>query len=464
LTDIAEIAVRTAIEIAFAYRNGETSPIALTEYLLERIEKAERDNIFITVTPARARKEAEAAEARYRRRRPLSVLDGVPIAWKDLFDVADAPTTGGSLLFNAKTPKEHDLVCVANAAAAGMVCMGKLNLSELAYSGLGLNPHFGTPVNPNDRNTHRSPGGSSSGSGAAVAAGLVPCAVGTDTGGSVRIPASFNGVFGFKTSEGRIDKTGVIPLSRTFDTIGPLARSVADCAALDMVLRGAVAVDAERSDVSGLKLVVPKNLVCDQAEPAVLANFERSLDALGRAGATVTWRKIDAIDEITDMTARHGSLTAAEAYFEYRDVVESETVHSLDRRVVHRIFRGREMSAHDLLSIQNIRSKAIADLQTTLADALLVMPTAPITAPVIAPLEADDKLFHEVNLRTLRNTMLGNNLRLCGLAIPNGRDNRNLPTSILFSAPHGEDRRLLGFGLEIERVLSRMFDPLPAAE
>jgi aspartyl-tRNA(Asn)/glutamyl-tRNA(Gln) amidotransferase subunit A len=229
LTDIAEIAVRTAIEIAFAYRNGETSPIALTEYLLERIEKAERDNIFITVTPARARKEAEAAEARYRRRRPLSVLDGVPIAWKDLFDVADYRRLSP---VQRKTPKEHDLVCVANAAAAGMVCMGKLNLSELAYSGLGLNPHFGTPVNPNDRNTHRSPGGSSSGSGAAVAAGLVPCAVGTDTGGSVRIPASFNGVFGFKTSEGRIDKTGVIPLSRTFDTIGPLARSVADCAAL----------------------------------------------------------------------------------------------------------------------------------------------------------------------------------------------------------------------------------------
>lgn len=184
-----------------------TSPIALPEYLLERIEKAERDNIFITVTPARARKEAEAAEARYRRRRPLSVLDGVPIAWKDLFDVADAPTTGGSLLFGAKTPKERDLVCVANAAAAGMVCMGKLNLSELAYSGLGLNPHFGTPVNPNDRNAHRSPGGSSSGSGAAVAAGLVPCAVGADTGGSVRIPASFNGVFGFKTSEGRSGAT-----------------------------------------------------------------------------------------------------------------------------------------------------------------------------------------------------------------------------------------------------------------
>jgi aspartyl-tRNA(Asn)/glutamyl-tRNA(Gln) amidotransferase subunit A len=130
---------------------------------------------------------------------------------------------------------------------------------------------------------------------------------------------SFNGVFGFKTSEGRIDKTGLIPLSRTFDTIGPLARWVADCAVPDMVLRGAVAVDVERGDVSRLKLVVPKNLVCDEAEPAVLANFERSLDALGRAGATVTWRKIDAIDEITDMTARHGSLTAAEAYFEYRD-------------------------------------------------------------------------------------------------------------------------------------------------
>ena len=155
MTDIAEIAVRTAIEIAFAYRNGETSPIALTEYLLERIEKAERDNIFITVTPARARKEAEAAEARYRRRRPLSVLDGVPIAWKDLFDVADAPTTGGSLLFNAKTPKERDLVCVANAAASGMVCMGQAELvgtclfragSQSAFRHAGQSKTTATPT------------------------------------------------------------------------------------------------------------------------------------------------------------------------------------------------------------------------------------------------------------------------------------------------------------------------------
>ncbi|MDQ0396522.1 amidase family protein [Labrys monachus] len=460
MADIEDISRRTAVEIGLAFRNGETTPPALADYLLGRIEASRGDNVFITVTAARAMREAEAAAARYERGRPLSPLDGVPIAWKDLIDIEGAPTTGGSLLFSREVPKTRDQQSAANAAAAGMVCLGKLNLSELAFSGLGLNPHFGTPVNPNDRGTHRAPGGSSSGSGAAVAGGLAPCAIGTDTGGSVRIPAAFNGIVGFKTSEGRLDKTGVIPLSRTLDTLGPLGRSVADCAVLDMVLRGAVTVEARRRDLRDLTLLVPTNHVCDQAEPAVLANFEQALEALARGGATIVRDKVDALDAIAEMTARHGTLTAAEAYFEYRDAVESEKGGAMDRRVRHRILSGRQMSAHDLVSIGRIREKAIADVEARLGGALLVMPTTPVTAPEVAPLDADDALFHEVNLRTLRNTWLGNNLRLCGLAMPNGRDHRGLPTSILFSATNGEDDRLLGFGLEIERALQGLFEPL----
>lgn len=459
LTDIKKIADQTAIGIALAYRNGETNPVELTEYFLDRIDKASQSNIFITITRERALKEAKAAAVRYHDGRPCSALDGVPIAWKDLFDVAGSPTTAGSILYKGSAAKSRDATCVANIAAAGMVCLGKLNMTEFAYSGIGLNMHFGTSVNPNDKKTYRSPGGSSSGSGAAVAAGLVPCAIGTDTGGSVRIPASLNGTVGLKTSEGRINKTGMIPLSRTLDTVGPLGRSVEDCIALDMALRGAPYADVNRADIRDLKIVVPTNIVLEGADAAVLENFENSIEELVKAGATIERRKVDALDQATDITKKHGSLAAAESYHEYHDMVEGADGSRIDPRVLHRIVMGGKMTAHDLLSIQNGREHVIMGLEADLAGALLAMPTTPITAPKIKPLEADMDLFHKVNLLLLRNTMLGNFLRLCGLTIPNGRDKNNLPTAFLLSGISGHDNRIMGFGMEIDRILSPSFQP-----
>lgn len=459
MKDIEAIARRTAGEIALAYRNGETDPVAVTEHFLERIEDAKADRIFIAVMQERARREAQAAAERFREGRPLSPLDGVPIAWKDLFDTSGAPTTAGSSLYRDAAPKQHDAFCVANAAAAGMVTLGKLNLTEFAYSGLGLNPHYGTPLNPNDRQIARSPGGSSSGSGAAVAAGLAPCAVGTDTGGSVRIPASLNGVVGLKTSEGWIDKTGMVPLARTLDTIGPLGRSVADCVMLDMVLRGAPVTEARRVDLSGTRFVAATNIVLEDAEQAVLDNYDAAIVRLEKAGAKVERRSVKALEMASRMTASHGSLAAAEAYHEYHDLVDGPDGGKIDRRVTHRILQGKAMSAHDLQSILSERAAAIAHLEQELADAFLLMPTTATTAPEVAPLEADDELFHQVNLRTLRNTMLGNMLRLCGLALPTGRDGDGLPTSILISGLYGHDVRLMSAGLEIERLLDGLFEP-----
>jgi aspartyl-tRNA(Asn)/glutamyl-tRNA(Gln) amidotransferase subunit A len=452
--DVQDIAGRTAGEIAFAYRTGAASPIEITEYLLDRIAQAKDDNVFLAVTTERARSEARRAHARYEAGRPLSALDGVPIAWKDNFDIAGTPTTAASLLFKDAAPKQSDVPCAANAAAAGMVCLGKLNMTEFAYSVLGLNPHYGTPVNPHDRVVHRSPGGSSSGCGAAVAAGLVPYGIGSDTGGSVRVPASFNGVVGFKTSEGRIDKSGVFALSRTLDTVGPLARSVTDCILIDTVLRGRIALDeVRRADLHALRIIAPTNVVLDDVETAVRDNYERTLEALERAGATVERRPVDTLEEVVEVTARYGTLTAAEAYNEYRDIIDSDAAKKVDRRVVSRILAGKRMSASDLLSIQWERQRLIAKLRAQLGDGLLAMPTTPLTAPPIAPLESDDDTFYAVNLRTLRNTVLGNILDLCGLALPNGRDAAGLPTSILFSGCHGAEAALLGYGLEIERVI-----------
>jgi aspartyl-tRNA(Asn)/glutamyl-tRNA(Gln) amidotransferase subunit A len=453
MSDIEEIANRTAAGIALAYRSGEADPVAVTQCLLQRISAPAADNIFISVSRERALREAQASARRYRSGTQLSPLDGVPIGWKDLIDVAGSPTTAGSALFRNQPPKTRDLAIVANAAAAGMVSMGKLNMSEFAYSGLGLNPHFGTPRNPNDRTTMRSPGGSSSGCGVAVAARLLPIAIGSDTGGSVRIPAAFNGVVGFKTSHGRIDATGVVPLSRTLDTIGPLARSVEDCLLADMVLRGAVTTPVRRGEPSAMSVVAPANVVLDIAEPHVAANFERSLEAFARHGIEVRRERVPVLEEALEMTARFGTVTAAEAYHEYHDIIDSDRVNAVDRRVVSRIMDGKNMSANDIISIYRMRLELIRKLSAQLGNAYLVMPTTAITAPEVAPLEADDALFHKVNLSALRNTMLGNILGLCGMALPNGHDDRRLPTSILVSAPSGEDERLLGDALAMERIV-----------
>ncbi len=458
MADIEKIADRTAAGIALAYRSGEADPVAVTECLLGRIDRAKGDNIFITITAERARAEAEASRARYERGEPLSPLDGVPIGWKDIFDVAGSPTTAGSKLLGGGPVKTTDAHCVANLAAAGMVSIGKLNMTEIAYSGLGLNPHYGTALNPNDRATPRSPGGSSSGSGASVAARLVPCAMGTDTGGSVRIPSAYNGVVGYKTSTGRIDKTGLIPLARSYDTIGPLARSVEDCVLLDMLMRGAVTTPVRRAELKSLAIVAPTNAVLDDIEPAVQENYERTLEALASRGATIRREKVEALDRVLEMTARFGTLIAAEAYTEYRDIADSDKAAELDRRVLARMLGGKKMSAADVLSIQRGRQWLFPMLSAQLDGALLVMPTTVLTAPKVAPLDADDELFHKINMRTLRNTTMGNVLDLCGVALPNGRDGKGLPTSILFSAPHDDDERLLGAALAIEGVTRAFFE------
>ena len=454
MTDVHEVASRTGAGIGLAYRRREASPVEVIECVLDRIERSRSDHIFITVTGERALAEAAAADARYRRGNPLSALDGVPVAWKDVIDIAGAPTTAGSKLFAERSVKTCDLVCAANAAAAGMVTVGKLNMSELAYSGLGLNPHFGTPRNPNDPNNPRVPGGSSSGCGVAVAAQLVPIAIGTDTGGSVRIPAAFNGITGLKTSCGRIDKTGLFALSRTYDTIGPLARCVEDCILVDSALRGAAPMEARSTEVSCLSLLVPTNALMADVEVAVVANFQRVLDTLAASGVLIRLERVEAIDEIVQMNTRFGTLTAAEAYQEHRNIVDSGLAAQLDRRVLHRILDGKRMLPSDVLAIRQNRPRLIAKFLRQLGGALIAMPTTPLVAPAIAPLEASDELFHSVNQFTLRNTMLGNILDLCGVALPSGWDAAGMPTSILFSAACGEDDRLLSAAFTIEQLLA----------
>jgi len=448
--DTDRLSALSAAAIGRLYLAGETDPVAVTEFFLDRIRSCPDQAIFISLTEDRARTEAAASARRYRAGRPLGPLDGVPIAWKDLVDLAGTTTTAGAEVLRHASPAAADAPIAHSLAQAGMVGLGKTNLSEFAYSGLGLNPHYGTPVNPFDATTPRAPGGSSSGSAVAVACGLAPCAIGTDTGGSVRIPAAFNGLVGLKTSEGRIDKTGVFALSQTLDTVGPLARTVEDCILVDAALRGAVATDIRRTDLSALRILVPENIVFDEAEDGVVANFERALATLAAGGARIERRRIAILDETQSVGATHGSLTAAEAYALHRELIEGPDAARVDARVVSRITNGKRMSAQDLLAIQSMRRRLKPAMVAALGGALLAMPTVPHAAPEIAALEADVDLFHRTNIRTLRNTMIGNTLDLCGLALPTGLDGRGLPTSLLLSAPAGAEARLLSAGLAAE--------------
>jgi aspartyl-tRNA(Asn)/glutamyl-tRNA(Gln) amidotransferase subunit A len=451
---IDDLENQSAAEIGRRIAKGGLDPVEVAEFFLDRIERDRENPSFILVTRKRALEEASASRARHREGRAAGPLDGVPIAWKDLVDMAGERTTAGSALYADSAPKQRDAPIVENLDAAGMVALGKTNLSEFAFSALGLNPHFGTPRNPRDPGTPRIAGGSSSGAAVAVAGGLAPCAIGSDTGGSIRAPASFCGIVGFKTSEGRIDKQGVFPLSRTLDTIGPLAHTVEDCMLIDMALRGQSDAPLRPIDLSGVEFVVPDKTGIDDADAAVGANLETTLNRLAAAGAKVTSRPIPQIGAMRALSAQFGSMVAIEAYAEHRAIFDSADAKRMDRRVVKRALGGR-VSERDALNLQRGREELIAALTDELNGAVLVLPATPMTAPAISPLESDDELFRVTNLRAIHYTFLGNLLRMCGLALPSGTDAAGLPTGVQFLAPGGDDDRLLSIGLSMEKALSR---------
>ena len=445
---------QSAAEIGRLIAKGGLDPVEVAEFFLDRIERDRENPSFILVTRERALKEAAASRTRHREGRAAGPLDGVPIAWKDLVDMAGERTTAGSMLFAESPPKEKDASIVTNLSAAGLVALGKTNLSEFAFSALGLNPHFGTPRNPRDPATPRIAGGSSSGAAVAVAGGLAPCAIGSDTGGSIRAPASFCGIVGFKTSEGRIDKHGVFPLSRTLDTIGPMAHTVEDCVLIDMALRGKSNTSVRPIDLSAVEFVVPDKTGIDDAEAAVAANLASVMKRLAAAGAKVTSRPIPEIGAMRALSAQYGSFVAIEAYAEHRAIFDSPDAKRMDRRVVKRALGGR-VSWQDVIDLQRGRETLIAALVDELKGALLVLPATPMTAPAIDTLERDDELFRVTNLRAIHYTFLGNLLRMCGLALPSGTDAAGLPTGVQFLAPGGDDDRLLSIGLSMESALSR---------
>jgi aspartyl-tRNA(Asn)/glutamyl-tRNA(Gln) amidotransferase subunit A len=449
-----DIGGRSALQLGALIGSGLISAEEVAERTLAAIAACEDQAIFTRVTPERALSEARAAAERLREGRPASALDGVPIAWKDLFDLKGMPTMAGSRVFENAPPAAADAPVVSRLQVAGMVCVGRVNMTEFAFSGIGLNPHYGTPHNPHSRGDARIPGGSSSGSAVAVARGLVSAAIGTDTGGSVRIPAAFNGIIGYKASSGRYPMEGVFPLSETLDTLGVFAHNVADAIAVDAALCGLLLPIVRSALLVGLRILAPTNVVLDDCEPAVMKNFEAALTRLARAGATIVRAPLPIFDEIVSLTARHGTIVAAEAYALHKARVEGSDADRIDRRIVKRVRLAHTMPMVDYIAIIQARSRLIEKARRLLAGRCLVaMPTVPHVAPSIAALEADDELFFRMNAKTLRNTMLGNFLGWCGVSFPTGADAAGLATALLLSGAPGTDEQLLSLSLAAEAII-----------
>ncbi|WP_373050012.1 amidase family protein, partial [Thalassovita aquimarina] len=362
--------------------------------------------------------------------------------------------TAGAVVTKTDAPAAADAPVIATAHRAGMITTGTVNMTEFAYSGIGLNPHYGTPRNIHaPANQKRSPGGSSSASGVVVSAGIVPLSMGSDTGGSVRIPASFNGVVGYKTSTGRYPMAGVYPLAPSLDTIGPLANTVADCALFDAVLRGKGAPEATPSEPRSLSFAIPDQILLEDLAPAVAANFDATVSRLEAAGGRITRLSLPELSELTDLIARHGFLAGAEALALHHDRVLGPAAEKMDARVVRRIRLAESMSAVDILVLQQARLRMQASTAARIGNTILLCPTTATTAMETCSLEADQEEFFRHNGLTLRNTSLGNFLDWCGVSIPNGTDADGMPTGFLLSAPSGQDTALLGAALGCEEII-----------
>jgi aspartyl-tRNA(Asn)/glutamyl-tRNA(Gln) amidotransferase subunit A len=440
----------TLAELAAALREGRTSSRTLTDEALARIADpaGEGKRAFLKVYGEQAREAAAAQDGLRKAGIAAGPLAGIPLSIKDLFDVAGETTTAGSVALRDAPPAQHDAPIVARLRQAGAVIVGKTNMTEFAYSAVGINPHFGTPGNPHDRACI--PGGSSSGAAVSVADGFAAAAIGSDTGGSVRIPAALCGLTGFKPTQARITRDGAVPLSTTLDSIGPLARSVADCVLLDAVLAGEEPPCLEAVPVDRLCLAVPQTLVLDGLDDAVAAAFARACSALSRAGARLVDLKLSELGELPALNAQ-GGFSAVEAYRWHAPLLERRAA-EYDPRVSTRIMRGREMSAVHYLDIAERRAALIAAVARATAGChAMLMPTLPIVAPPIAAF-AEDANYMRLNLLLLRNTTIINQLDGCAITLPIERPGE-APVGLTLAGNRGSDRTILAIAAGVEAAL-----------
>jgi aspartyl-tRNA(Asn)/glutamyl-tRNA(Gln) amidotransferase subunit A len=442
--------IPTLAGLAEDLENGRTSARKLVDECLARITDAsgEGARAFIHVDAEAAIEAAEAMDRLREVKAAPSRYAGIPISIKDLFDIQGQVSRAGSRALEDSPPAEADAPAVARLRRAGFVVIGRTNMTEFAYSGIGINPHYGTPKSAWQRGVGHVPGGSSSGAAVSVVDRMAHGALGTDTGGSCRIPAAYNGIVGFKPTQRRVPLDGAVPLSFTLDSIGPLARSVACCAVLDAVLANETVTPLQPRPIRGMRLAVPTTVALDELDDATARTFERALEVLSRQGALIERIAVPEFLDVAQMNDK-GGFAAAESYAWHRNLIASKG-DVYDPRVSMRILRGKSLSAADYIDLMGARKSLIARAAARLApyDAL-ILPTTANTPPRIADL-ADDKAFTKANLLSLRNCTLINMIDGCAISLPAHREGE-VPVGLMLAAAGGADRPIfeLAAGMEV---------------
>ena len=445
--------MQTLMTLAAALDAGTITSRALVEECLAAIADpaGEGARAFITVYADAARAQADATDLLRRAGRAAGPFAGIPVSIKDLFDVAGETTRAGSTVLNDAPAAAAHAPAVARMLGAGFVLIGRTNMTEFALSGLGINPHYPTPASPWDRASRRIPGGSSSGAAVSVADGMAVVGLGTDTAGSCRVPAALCGVVGYKPTARRVPLDGVVPLSFTLDSIGPLARNVTDCAIVDAVLAGQTPHKPAPRDLRGVRLALPDLIVMDGLDPAVAAAFDRALAALSAAGAVVERVSFPAMRRISAGTIR-ASISVCEGYAWHRALL-ARAADGYDPRVRVRLEGGSTASIADYLEALAIRRSIGAEMDAATApyDAV-IMPTVPLPPPPIAALEADEAEYWRVNALMLRNTAFANFLDRCAITLPCHRPG-DPPAGLMLMGETMGDAALFRLAEAAERAL-----------
>jgi len=432
---------------------NHVSARSLVEQALSRAfdPAGEGARAFISIDAEGARETADHVDRLRRRGRAPSPFAGIPISVKDLFDIAGEVTCAGSMILKEAPAATVDALAIARLKSYGFVVLGRTNMTEFAYSGVGLNPHYGTPLCVYDRATGRIPGGSSSGAAISVADGICPVGIGTDTGGSCRIPAAFNGIVGWKPTVGRVPTRGVYPLSATLDSVGPLARTVTDCFIADAIMADEEVASLGAPPPRAMRLGVLRSYVLDDLDPPVARDFERALRRLAESGVRVDDVTFEAVTRFAALNAK-GGIGAADAYAHHAPMISAHR-QAYDPRVVNRILYGAAITSADLIGIHRARAELMREFHAVAEgfDAL-ILPTTPNVAPPISALAGDDD-YIRVNMRSLRNTIIGNFLGVCAISLPMASPGEP-PTGLMLMAKGGSDRRLFRVARGVEAVLA----------
>jgi aspartyl-tRNA(Asn)/glutamyl-tRNA(Gln) amidotransferase subunit A len=436
--------------------NGTITSAALVDRCLAAIDDpaGEGTRTFIRRFTETARAAATASDALRASGAVLPPLAGIPFSIKDLTDVAGSTTTAGSIALRSAPPAPADATYLTRLRAAGAIVLGTTNMTEFAMGGLGLNPHYGTPRNPYDRAAGRIPGGSSSGAAISITDGMASMAIGTDTAGSVRMPAALCGIAGFKPTARRVPLAGTVPLAESLDSIGPIGRTVSCCAYVDGILAGddVPSVPAP-AGLAGLRFALPQTLVLDGIDDMVAAAFEAALRTLRDAGAHIVEVPFAELGELAALNAR-GGFPVAEGYAWHRTLLESKAA-EYDPIIGSRFALGANVGAADYIDMVHARASLIERSAAITApyDAVL-MPTVPIVAPLIASFDGDTERWLQTNRLLIRNPGIANILDRCALSIP-CHARGSAPVGLTLMGETMGDQRLLSLGLAVEAALVR---------